>query len=86
MNRQQKRALKKEMGAEKVENLNQKISQIFNMPQKCCACAEPFEKKDKEMVHTWSVVVRQETVRLFCPECIKKTQTALEKQEGHNDS
>jgi len=29
------------------------------------------------MVQSWNVVVKQETVRIFCPECIKKTQEII---------
>ncbi len=81
MNRKQRRELKKKGGDTKeVKTLNEKISQIFSMPQECSACKTPFEKKNKDMVTTWSVVVRGETVRLFCPACIGKTQRALSKE------
>jgi len=41
-------------------------------------CDAAFDKGDKEMIKSWNVVVRQEEVRLFCPQCIKKTQEVLE--------
>ncbi len=81
MNRQQRRALKNKRGdTVKTEILNEKISQIFSMPQEYTACHTPFEKKNRDMVQTWTVVVRGEAVRLFCPACIGKTQAALDKQ------
>jgi ribosomal protein L44E len=78
MNRSERRALKKNHGAEASEKIANKISQFNKMPETCSACNEPFDKQDKEMLQSWSVVVRQEVVRLFCPECIRKTQEAIE--------
>ena len=43
----------------------------MSMPEACSACDKDFDKKDKEQVATWSVVVREEknVVRLYCPDC-----------------
>ena len=30
------------------------------------------------MLNSWNVVVKQEVVRLFCPDCIEKTRDTLE--------
>ena len=46
-----------------------KARQFSNMPDKCFACKTPFDKKSKEHVTTWKVVVSQEGVNLTCPEC-----------------
>ena len=47
------------------------------------------DPQHKDMVFSWSVVVKQETVRLFCPECIKIAKEALnvqnEKEERTTD-
>jgi Zn finger protein HypA/HybF involved in hydrogenase expression len=72
--------MKKKMGEENTENITEKISQFKKLPIACSACQEPFDKKDKDMVQSWSVVVKQETVRLFCPECIRKTQEILDER------
>ena len=64
MSRQHRRALAKQMGKDCSENLAEKISHFGKLPQKCDACAEPFDKKDREMVASWSVVVKQEVVRI----------------------
>jgi len=37
------------------------------------------------MVFSWSVVVKQETVRLFCPECIEKTKEVLGVQDERKE-
>ena len=80
MNRKQRRALSKQAGAEGAENITNQMSMFGKLPQQCSACTEPFDKKDKEMVQTWSVVVNQEVVRLFCPSCIAKTREAFKNE------
>ena len=74
MNRKQRRALKKVSEAER--GLSEKVTLFGSLPSSCNICQKEFDKKDKDMVTSWSVVVRKEskTVRLFCPECIEKTK------------
>jgi len=78
MNRKTRRAMEKKVGQDSTENLTQKISQFGKLPSQCSACKEPFDKQNREMLASWSVVVKQETVRLFCPHCIKRTQEAID--------
>lgn len=83
MNRKQRRAKAKASEAEK--SMSNKVALFGLLPNKCNTCNEPFDKKDKEMVMTWSVVVHQEAekVRLFCPKCIQKAkQTVKENANG----
>ena len=44
------------------------------LPDKCLTCEEAFDKTNKDMVTTWSVVVREkeDIVRLYCPDCWEK--------------
>ena len=77
MNRKQRRAISKHITKDVSENLAQKISQFGNLPQQCNACQKEFDKKDKSMIESWSVVVKQEIVRLFCPECINAAKEIL---------
>lgn len=79
MNRAQRRAQRKKMSKSE-RKLSDKIFLFNQLPDQCSACEKAFDKKDKDMVHSWSVVVRaeQEKVSLFCPECIDKTQTVIE--------
>lgn len=81
MNRKTKRALKKQLGATAQERMAQQVSQFGKLPQSCSACQKEFDKSDKSMLESWNVVVKQDTVRLFCPECIKKTQEVIENYE-----
>ena len=43
-------------------------------------CDKPFDKKNKEMVMSWSVVVREQegVVRLYCPDCWSKAIEIME--------
>jgi hypothetical protein len=77
VNRKQRRALEKASDAEKA--LATEVSLFGLLPDKCNACQKAFDKKNKEMVMSWSVVVHQEAekVRLFCPECINKTKEII---------
>ena len=84
MNRQQRRALKKEVGSDASQAMADKVAQFGKLPEQCSACSEPFDKQDRDMIRSWSVVVKQETVRLFCPECIRKTQEAIENVSKEN--
>lgn len=84
MNRRERRTMEKSLGARASKDIADKVAQFGRIPQKCDACHEPFDKKDKDMIQSWSVVVKQEVVRLFCPHCIKKTQEALENVSKEN--
>tara|TARA_B100001094_G_scaffold185729_1_gene179925 strand:- start:5495 stop:5779 length:285 start_codon:yes stop_codon:yes gene_type:complete len=77
MNRKQRRAIKKHVGAEAQEKMADHVAQFGKLPESCSACNKEFDKKDKDMVQSWNVLVKQEIVRLFCPECIEKTREVL---------
>mgnify|MGYP005821136027 FL=1 len=79
MNRAQRRAQKKKMSKDE-QKISDKIFLFNQLPDECNTCEKTFDKQDKTMVQSWSVVVRDTkgTVSLFCPECIEKTQTFIE--------
>ena len=78
MNRRARRQMEKQLGKEASENLAEKIFQFSKLPESCNACQKEFDKKNKDMVQSWSVVVKQEVVRLFCPDCINKTKENID--------
>lgn len=80
MNRKQRRAMTKQAGAEASDAIANKMTAFGKLPDKCSACAEPFDKKDRDMLASWNVVVNQEVVRLFCPNCIQKTREVIENE------
>ena len=86
MNRKQRRAAAK--AAKKQGNpesdLAEKMLLFDKLPEECSACTEPFDKKNRDMVMTWNVVVRndEEAVRLYCPDCWTKAQKAIQQLYG----
>ena len=71
MNREQRRAMAKQAKKDGNEELAEKVALFGLIGDRCLVCNEPFDKKDKEMVMSWSVVVREkeEKVNLYCPDC-----------------
>jgi len=82
MNRQQRRAMKKHAGKKASEEMSSQVALFGKLPNSCNACDKSFNKKDKKMVQSWSVVVKQEVVRLFCPDCIDKTKEIINERES----
>jgi len=62
------------------KDLQQKMNMFDRLPDECSACLAPFNKKDKDMVMSWHVVVREEEgiVRLYCPDCWGKATSLVE--------
>ena len=81
MNRKQRRTAeaKRQKGDSK-QVMEDKLMMFGHLPESCSACTAPFDKTNRDMVFSWRVVVReqQESVTLFCPDCIKKTQEVLD--------
>jgi|TARA_R110000824_G_scaffold332962_1_gene519565 hypothetical protein len=71
MNREQRRAATKQMQKAGNEDMIEKVALFGKLGDECLVCDKPFDKKNKEMVMSWSVVVREveEKVNLYCPEC-----------------
>jgi hypothetical protein len=96
MNRKQRRAAKKKMESMSPEeqNLSEKISLFNQLEEECLACTTPFDKRNRKMVETWNVVVREDqtpAVRLYCPECWDRAQTIAaeymkQQEQINNDS
>ena len=81
--RKKKRQAQKEMAA--------KISLFGLLGDQCLVCAKPFDKKNKEQVMSWSVVVKKEEnqVNLYCDVCWNKAVNIVdefkERVEERND-
>jgi|TARA_R110000824_G_scaffold54609_2_gene150703 hypothetical protein len=71
MNREQRRARAKLEKKNENSDMAEKVALFGKLEDACLVCAKPFDKKNKEMVMSWSVVVREreEKVNLYCPEC-----------------
>ena len=89
MNRKERRALERQLkkrGATEDE-LAEKMLLFNKLPNECSACTKWFDKKDRDMVSSWSVVVRsdEQQVRLYCPTCWKAAQKAVKQVYGELD-
>ena len=71
MNREQRRAMAKQAKKDGNEDVAEKVALFGELEDECLVCSKPFDKKDREMVMSWNVVVREkeEIVNLYCPEC-----------------
>jgi len=81
MNRKQRRtADAKRRKGDSEQAMEDKLVMFGHLPESCSACQKSFDKTNRDMVFSWKVVVReqQESVTLFCPDCIKKTQEVLD--------
>ena len=62
------------------EDLSQKVGMFDKLPDECTSCQGHFDKKDREMVSSWYVIVKEEEARvnLYCPPCWEAAQKVLE--------
>jgi len=54
-----------------------KTALFGKLPDKCLTCEKAFDKMNKEQVISWNVVIKQEIVRLYCPDCWDKAVTVI---------
>jgi len=61
------------------KQLKRQLMMFDKLDISCAMCKKPFDKKSKEDVMTWKVVVREkeDTVRLYCPECWDKANKLI---------
>ena len=87
MNRAHRRALAKtkKQKTSKGTDVDQKLGLFDKIPKECLTCMKPFDKTNKQMVMSWSVVVREKEgiVRLYCPTCWKKAQDFIAQSHTH---
>ena len=72
VNRKQRRARDRALKKQGIKSdFEEKMGLFDKLQEECLSCQKPFNKKDKKMVTTWSVVVREKEkkVNLYCPEC-----------------
>ena len=80
MNRKQRRDAAKQAKKQGNSELHEKISLFGKMPDHCMICYKDFDKKDREQVMSWNVVVREKEnrVNLYCPQCWEKSLKFIE--------
>ena len=80
------RKLKRKNKKDSEKEFKNKVGLFNKIPENCLTCDKPFDKKNKEMVMTWSVVVAdEETVRLYCPDCWNRANKLVAKLKEEKD-
>ena len=71
MNREQRRAMEKQAKKDGNSDVAEKVAMFGKIGDNCLVCNKKFNKRDREMVASWNVVVREkeEIVNLYCPDC-----------------
>ena len=80
-----KRKLARNKAKKAKKKMVEQMSMFGSLGDECAACQKSFDKKSKEHVSTWNVVVKEKEkiVRLYCPECWDKANKLIE--EIQND-
>jgi len=77
--RQKEKAAKKE--------LQKKVSLFSKLSDHCLVCQKDFDKKNKDMVMNWSVVIKEDVIRLYCPECWDGAKKLVEEiKDGYTNT
>ena len=66
-----KRKIKREAQKGSKKDFSKKVGLFNKIPDSCLTCDKEFDKKNKEMVMSWNVIVREKkgVGRLYCPDC-----------------
>ena len=81
--------IKNKKDKELEKELSKKMGLFDRISDHCLTCQKPFDKKDKQMVMTWYVIVREseKQVNLYCPGCWAKANKFLEEvNDGRTNS
>jgi hypothetical protein len=83
------RKLQRERKKKAEKELKKKLGLFNKIPDHCLNCEASFDKKNREQVMSWSVVVRKQEgiVRLYCPVCWEAAkQLVKEVKDGSTDT
>ena len=81
MNRKQRRVAERKRKKGDPQQLMADQAHLFGkLPTECSACKNSFDKRNRDMVFSWKVVVKEETVRIFCPDCLNKTKEIIDER------
>ena len=79
--------IKRQRQKEAQKELKKKVGLFNQLGEQCLVCQKDFDKKNKEMVMTWSVVVKKDAVRLYCPECWDRANKLIEEiKDGYTNT
>ena len=72
------RKLRRNKEAAAKKELQKKVGLFSKLEDHCLVCQKDFDKKNKDMVMSWSVVVKEDKVRLYCPDCWTRAKQLIE--------
>tara|TARA_R110000824_G_scaffold57546_5_gene156436 strand:+ start:2523 stop:2798 length:276 start_codon:yes stop_codon:yes gene_type:complete len=83
-----KRRIEKAKKRQVERDLKEKVNMFSHLGDYCLVCEKTFDKKDKDMVQSWYVVVKEEQkkVNLYCPECWNKASDFVNKIKEETDA
>jgi hypothetical protein len=83
-----KRRIEKAKKRQVERDLKEKVNMFSHLGDYCLVCEKAFDKKDKDMVQSWYVVVKEEQkkVNLYCPECWNKASDFVNKIKEETDA
>lgn len=72
---------------DKEKDLKQKLNMFDRLPECCLTCNSPFDRKNREQVQSWFVVVKnaEQSVKIYCPECWEKATKLVEDFYGNKE-
>ena len=78
--------IKRQKEKDAKKEFTKKVGLFTKLEDHCLVCQKDFDKKNKEMVMSWSVVVKEDKVRLYCPECWDKAKKTIQEiKDGYEN-
>ena len=69
------------------KEFKKKVGLFNKLEDHCLVCEKKFDKTNKQMVMSWNVVVKEETVRLYCPECWGRANKLIKEiEDGYTNA
>ena len=76
-------AKRKKERKETQRKLAERTASMLNHPTECCVCGIEFVR-NRSTVKTWHVTIREDRVRLACPDCWCLVQETVEDRSKDN--
>lgn len=73
---------------DKEKDLKQKLNMFDRLPENCLTCNKPFDRKNREQVMSWFVVVKnaEQKCNLYCPDCWDKATKLVQDYYGEKNA
>ena len=88
VNRKERRAAQKLARKSGNKDLEEKLSLIESMDDKCRACHKDFDKTDATVISEWMIVVRRDKKEshVYCPECWEMAKQMISEADSDASS